>query len=340
MTERLLATARQVVALRPAPRSLPVALRAGVSVLVPLLAVVASGHPGWSAYAAFGAFTSLYGRNSVGLPRAVMQASAGSALVACVVAGVTVACFPHRAPLAVVVAALVAALGTALSRAEDWHPPGALFLVFAFGAVCSVPRSPADIPVALAVSGASALFALVLGSAHGLLRRAAGTARGPAAPRRVALADVVPPLVAVLAAGAVATLAGAPHPYWATVAATAPLSAVGASHQVVRAVQRVVGTLLGLLTAAGVLALGLGPVPAVLAVAVLQVATELLVGRNYALALLFITPLALLMGQIAAPRPVLALLLDRGTETVAGAAVGLLVVLAARSLRWRRAVTA
>jgi hypothetical protein len=39
----------------------------------------------------------------------------------------------------------------------------------------------------------------------------------------------------------------------------------------------------------------------VLAVVVLQVVTELLVGRNYALALLFITPMAMLMGQIAAP---------------------------------------
>jgi uncharacterized membrane protein YccC len=337
MTERVLCTARQVVALHPAPPSLPVALRAGLSVLVPLLAVVASGHPGWSAYAAFGAFTSLYGRNHVGLPRAVMQAGAGTALVASVVAGVAVACSPWRAPLAVVVAALVAGAGTALSRVQDWHPPGALFLVFAFGAVCSVPRSPSDVPVALAVAAASALFAVAVGNVHGLLPGPARPVRAaaPAAPRRVVAADVVPPVVAVLAAGALATLAGAAHPYWATVAATAPLSAAGASSQVVRAVQRVVGTLLGLLTAAAVLVLGLGPVPAVLAVAVLQVVTELLVGRNYALALLFITPLALLMGQIAAPRPVLDLLLDRGAETVVGAAVGLVVVLAVRSLRRR-----
>jgi hypothetical protein len=45
----------------------------------------------------------------------------------------------------------------------------------------------------------------------------------------------------------------------------------------------------------------LDAIPAVLAVVVLQVVTELLVGRNYALALLFITPMAMLMGQIAAP---------------------------------------
>lgn len=41
-----------------------VALRAGISVLVPLTVVVLLGRLDWAAYAAFGAFTSLYGRNS------------------------------------------------------------------------------------------------------------------------------------------------------------------------------------------------------------------------------------------------------------------------------------
>ena len=62
-------------------------------------------------------------------------------------------------------------------------------------------------------------------------------------------------------------------------------------------------------------------------------ATELLIGRNYALALLLVTPLALLMGQVAAPRPAVPLLLDRGAETFVGAAVGLGVLLVVRLLR-------
>lgn len=41
-----------------------VAVRAGVSVLVPLLLLWATDHTHWSIYAAFGAFTSLYGRTS------------------------------------------------------------------------------------------------------------------------------------------------------------------------------------------------------------------------------------------------------------------------------------
>lgn len=60
----------------------------------------------------------------------------------------------------------------------------------------------------------------------------------------------------------------------------------------------------------------------VLVIAVLQVAAELLVGRNYAVALVVVTPLALLMVHVAAPVPATTLLLDRGVETVIGVLVG------------------
>ncbi len=62
-------------------KDLPAALRAGISVAVPLLAVFVAGRPEWSMYAAFGAFTSLYGRTRTGRARLVMQASAAAALV-------------------------------------------------------------------------------------------------------------------------------------------------------------------------------------------------------------------------------------------------------------------
>jgi fusaric acid resistance family protein len=66
----------------------------------------------------------------------------------------------------------------------------------------------------------------------------------------------------------------------------------------------------------------------VLVVVVLQVVTELVVARNYALALLFITPMALLMGQLGSSQDAARLLLDRGVETLIGGlvAIGLLVV--------------
>ena len=63
----------------------------------------------------------------------------------------------------------------------------------------------------------------------------------------------------------------------------------------------------------------------VLAVAVLQVLAELVVGSNYALALVAVTPLALLMVHLAVPVPASTLLADRGVETLIGVAAGLAV---------------
>jgi uncharacterized membrane protein YccC len=111
------------------------------------------------------------------------------------------------------------------------------------------------------------------------------------------------------------------------VAAVVVLSGPDLLSRLTRGVQRVVGTLLGLGVAAVVLAWHPQGVTAVLAIVVLQVLTELFVGRNYAVALLFITPLALLMGQLAHESPVGPLLRDRLLETVLGAVVGAVVLL-------------
>ncbi len=59
---------------------------------------------------------------------------------------------------------------------------------------------------------------------------------------------------------------------------------------------------------------------------ILQFLGELYIARNYALALLFITPVALMMTQIAAPVDVPDLLLARFVETVIGATVAIGVV--------------
>ena len=66
----------------------------------------------------------------------------------------------------------------------------------------------------------------------------------------------------------------------------------------------------------------------------LGIVTEL-VARNYGLALLFITPMAMLMGQLADPRPIGPLLFDRSVETMIGASIGGLIILAEQLLRRR-----
>lgn len=149
-------------------------------------------------------------------------------------------------------------------------------------------------------------------------------------------------------AGVVATLLAAPagvhHNYWAMVAAVVPLVGHSTRYRVSRGLQRVIGTFLGLVLTAGIILLDPPVIVLVLIIAVLQVAAELYIARQYVIAQTVVTPLALLStmlvgvtaggaGSLMAAGG-LQHLADRGVETVIGAAVGIVCVLFPWA--WRR----
>ncbi|MFT4264351.1 MAG: FUSC family protein [Nocardioides sp.] len=307
-----------------------VAGRAAISVLVPLLALWSLGRLEWSLYASFGAFTSLYGRERAGVRRTRLQVVVGIVLTACVTLGSVVGLSDERRWLAVPVAALVAGTATWESARRGWHPPGALFPVFAFAAVASVPSGAAEVGTAALCSASAAALSILVGAAGLSIRRDRPTAprHGPAAadrPRRTGIAHPSLTAASVLAAGLIATGAGIGRPYWAMVAAVVPFAAREWHAQLSRGLSRVVGTAAGLGAAAVLLALDLRGLGIIVAVTVLQALAELVVGRSYALALVAVTPLALLMVNLAAPLPTGTLLAERAVETLVGTAVGLIV---------------
>ena len=209
-------------------------------------------------------------------------------------------------------------------------PAGPLFLVFSFAACASLSTDGRDVALGALVAGTSAAFALLVAGRVGSCAAGGGRRppRAPAAPsvvRRGGAPARGPQRVRVLVAGLVATASGIGHPYWAMVSAAVPLAARDLLPQVVRGLHRIIGTAVGLVVAAALLALGLGDLALILVVVALQATAELLVGRNYALALVAITPLALLMVHLAAPVPAAVLLADRGVETVIGVWVGLAI---------------
>lgn len=336
MAEPVPAGWRRLFVVNQVSGSRRVATRAAVSVLVPLLVVYAADQPRWSLYATFGAFTALYGRERVDLPRVRLQVVAGLSLVLAVTLGSVVAVSPDRAWVAVPIAAVLATAITWISGTQGWHPPGSLFCLFGFAAVASVPGSWDHVGEAAAVAASAAAFAVVVGNVGALVRRVRRTAAiGPPGPaiggakgRWVRQAWMSGLGVAV--AGSIATGAGIGRPYWAMVSAVVPLVAPDFTTQLIRGTHRVMGTAGGLVVALALLELHLPVLATILLVGLLQALTELVVGRHYAAALLFITPLALLMVHLAAPIPVRELLSDRGLETLIGVSVGLAIGWAGR----------
>ncbi|MEU9132652.1 FUSC family protein [Kitasatospora sp. NPDC048540] len=130
-------------------------------------------------------------------------------------------------------------------------------------------------------------------------------------------------LVGTGLAGALAVALGLGHGYWAAISAAAVLHSVNVRTTAQRAVQRTLGTFAGLLLALALLAAH--PAAAVLVglVVVLEFLLEAVVVRNYALGVVFLTPLALLLSDLAAPAPAGELVRDRALGSVLGIVVGL-----------------
>ncbi|WSX31929.1 FUSC family protein [Streptomyces sp. NBC_00984] len=124
-------------------------------------------------------------------------------------------------------------------------------------------------------------------------------------------------------AGWTALLLGLGHGYWAAISAAAVLHSVNVRTAAQRAVQRTLGTMAGLVPALGVLAVHPDPLVLVLVIVLLEFLLEYVVARNYGLGVVFLTPLALLLTDLAAPSPAGTLVLDR----VLGSVVGIVIAL-------------
>ncbi|GAA1240195.1 hypothetical protein GCM10009646_30170 [Streptomyces aureus] len=145
-------------------------------------------------------------------------------------------------------------------------------------------------------------------------------------------------------AGGLAVAGGLEHSYWASISAAAVLHSVNLRTTAQRAVQRTLGTVVGLLLALGVLATDPEPVALACVIVLLEFLLEYFVPRNYGLGVVFLTPLALLMSDLAAPSPAGELVTDRVLGSVLGIVVGLvcalLVVHDRAALRVERALAA
>ena len=326
--------------LRVAPHSGDhrVALRAAISVAVPLLVLWAVGRLDLGMYASFGAFAALYGRKDPFGDRLRMQAAAGGVLIAAMLAGTGLSVLGAPALVSVFAVAALASLVTLLAYTMQWHPPGPLFVVFAAGATASIPASGGSFADVVIVGGASALFALVVTTVF-----AAASARGlpPVATHKQPLRVGMLAGEMAITVGVAASLAGTAglvlgsHWYWATVGAVAAVSGAHVSARLIRGLQRLAGTLVGVVVAAGILALHLPPLAVIAVAVVLQAGAEMFIGRNYGIAMIFVTPLALLMVELASSTPAEVLLRDRAVETVIGVTAGTLIALASAAVRRR-----
>lgn len=325
--------------------SVEVGLRAATAIAVPLLILLAVDRLDLAAYATFGAFTALYGRNEPYRLRIRSVSVAAVALVATIALGTLVAVLGEPLALLVPLLILIVAGGTLLATTFQLMPPTPLFFVFALLVCAAVPTPANELWFRVGIALASAAFSWVLTMSGWLLRRLVGSASNAVLLkdlRRRPMLDatairdarvwltVAQNVAGVLIAGGIALAFGLGHAYWAVVSLVAVIPPARAAHSISRSVHRVVGTIVGVGLTVVLLFWSPSPLFVIGVVVVCQVFAEAFIGAHYGTALVFVTPMALSVSYLAAPVALSTLAVDRVLETALGAAVGILLVLTAR----------
>lgn len=319
-----------------------IALRTGIGVFAPLLALLAMGRLDLVPFVVFGAFTGVYGRVPGYANRLVAQSKAGALFLAVIVLAALCSTYlvDHADPvrgawMIVALTTVVSGVCAVAAGLMQLRPGGSLFHIFAFAAIASMPTQP---PVAESLGAAlvAVLLAIVIGFSGILLPGSKGwgeRTRPPALSKSVRTAIWWEAFFYVIAAGLAGSIANllAPtlftgHSYWAMVAAVVPLVGHTTRHRVRRGIHRVLGTLTGIVLMAAIIAFQPPVWVLLVLIGLLQVCAELFIARNYFIAQIFVTPLALMGASIGTGLST-KLLYDRVLETVIGAVVGIAVVL-------------
>ncbi|MBL8002027.1 MAG: FUSC family protein [Flavobacteriales bacterium] len=323
-------TVHHAARLQPGEWRWAAGLRAALAIGLPLLAFTLAGRPDHGLVAALGGFTALYGTDRPLRQQLRLLPGVAAGLVASAALGAFAAWSPWATTLALVAVTAAAAY---LCWGVRTGPPGAMLFVLVAAIAAHVgQRMPAATVPALVACGAALALVPILVSARlpGRWRVAADDL--PVRPLAFRLDRSVKRNVGRVTAGvALACLASlwleAFRLHWVVITAIAILQgAHDRSFTLVRVVQRLAGTLLGLLVFLGIAHLHPQGLPLVAMVMALQFGIEVVIFRNYVLGLGFITPLALTLASFGQGLDPSLAVEGRWNDTLLGAAVAVAVL--------------
>ena len=333
-----IARIRESFAVAPSP-PLRSAAVAGMQVSAAVLIAVALTHISpWAHFQGFpalGALAALFGRFAPARRRMRIVSLSAVLLVASVaLPSLAALAGASTSMLLLCLAVLAGALAVAVAQ---WNigAPGAVIFVFA----ASAALGPVD---GWHAAAQRMVFTAAGAAVAWLVCRLTDGLRSGTPPPVPAGSLARPPghwlVMAVrvaFCAGSAALLAhaaGLAFPAWAAIGTTAVMQGGPLHVTMHRAVQRMVGTVLG----AGIAGLILAGHPSfwfvLLAVVMLQFITELVIGFNYVFGLITVTPMALLMTSLGAPAAAAAMPMARVLDTALGALAGIVFALLFSSL--------
>ena len=323
-----------------APPSLRIFAIAGFqAALAVLLAIVATHFSPWPqlvGYASLGALAALFGRFAT-VERRMRIVMICALLLALGVLLPSLASWADALPwMMVLVLALVAGASTVAVSWWRLGGPGAVIIVFAAGAAYHPVGSGAEVLARVLATLAGGVVAVLTCLVTDRWRAAElKTLRLPPAHvppwshQWIAAARIT--ACAALAAW-LAFMLGWHHPAWAAIGAVSVMQGGHLHITMNRALQRMAGTIVGSFIVWAMLAQQPSFWVVVAAIVVFQFLTEVVIGYNYVLGQITVTPMALLMTYLASPNVAASMPVERVLDTKLGAVLGIAFAVAFSSL--------
>ena len=323
----------------------PIAVAAGLAIGVPVAALTLLGYPTYGLIASTGGFTALYLSNRTRRERAALLPFIALGIIAASAIGVAVA---WSIVLSLAALLVLTVVGSIILLGFGAGPPGGLFFMLVAGASIRL-TAPVKLDgvglngwlvIELVALGAAIAYVIILVplllpsvrerdfEAHRTRERFRFDLSGDT--RVIVIRLAIASTIAVL----VSSPLGVHRTYWVLLTVIAILqNGRRLRLTALRGIHRVLGTLVGLGLFALVILWGPKGLLLALLLAVLQFVVELVVIRNYGLALIFITPLALTIASQGDPGDVGTVVATRVFDTLLGAAIAMVVLLGALALR-------
>jgi hypothetical protein len=325
--------------LREGPWRWSVGAQVGLALGIPLAIFTLAGHQSEGLIASLGAFTAIYKASLRRIDR--LRALPLIGLVFAVAAGVGVLASVHPwlvvgALIMVTIVATLAALRLSLG------PPGPMMFTLVTGVAAHLSTPPErgrpgfdrlSIPLYVAIGEAGAVVVIVAPLLLPSIREREGAPAsfGSLFPTDQLDREYAEIFIRVGSAVVIASLLArfweVGHGYWLVMVAGVLLQSTHSARvTLVRAVHRMLGTLLGVGAFALVLRLEPDGLSLVLVMALLQGLTEVVIVRNYGLGLIFVTPLALIIATRNRTGDVTPIVTERIVDTLLGALIALVVL--------------
>jgi hypothetical protein len=329
---------RNFVRVNPSDRPWQLPFAIALATCLPLLVGVAFGRVDYGVLSSMAGFVFLYLPETVLQHRMMWVMTCGFGLIGSFALGL----FAHFFPMLLVpFLIMVTILSSMLCRFYGFPLPGGVIFVMVAAVGAYSPTATEDIPLKVGLFAMGALLATLVAFIYSvvILRT-----RKPV-PTPETITDfntvIMEPLVIGLFVGlsiALAQIYQLNRPYWVPVSCLAVIQGVSLRAVWTRQLHRILGTFVGLGVAWALLMLPLNAWTITLTLTALSFIVHSLVVRHYGIAMVFITPLSILMAQVTilghgAPNEVF---IARMTDTVLGSMVGFIGGAILHNARLRR----